>query len=279
MANLFKAFLFKLRRDLTFRITLFVGLGLAIFLTLIYLGIDMMVKISLEPEQQEVYKFAYCNGQNLFIGSLSPAQNFGIAIPVNLITFTVLEFTHGSIRNKIIAGNSKAKIYFSLLLSGLVFTFALLIAYSLLCLGLGSIIGGFDPYGICPGDFLWKIILLAIFAYIFITAMTIFFATLFRNIGPSIPVVILLIMGMYLLSSIFGGLGGLIDGNDTFKSIAEALKYINPIHTLGSVGINTLTGSLSIDDSALIAEIINNIVLSAAFTVGGVLIFKRRDVK
>ena len=109
MGNLFKAFLFKLRKDLTFRITLFIGLGLAVLMTLIYLGIDLVVK-ALE-EDPSSYKFVFCTGQNLFINSLSPAQNFGIAIPINLITFTVLEFTQGTIRNKIIAGNSKTNIY------------------------------------------------------------------------------------------------------------------------------------------------------------------------
>ena len=107
MWNLFKAFIFKLRKDLTFRITLIVGAGVAILLTVIYLFIDLAAK-NLVGEAG--YKFLFATGQNLFINSFSPAQNFGIAIPVNLITFTVLEFTQGTIRNKIIAGNSKPKI-------------------------------------------------------------------------------------------------------------------------------------------------------------------------
>ena len=102
MRNLFKAFLFRLRKDITFKVTLFIGIGLAVLFTLIYLAIDLAAKALAEGD----YQFMFCTGQNLFIGSLSPAQNYGLAIPVNLISFTVLEFTQGSIRNKIIAGIS-----------------------------------------------------------------------------------------------------------------------------------------------------------------------------
>lgn len=284
MLNLFKAFLFKLRKDLTFRITLFVGLGLAILLTLIYLGIDLGLKTLIEDGNE--YAYSFCTGQNLFISSLSPAQNFGIAIPVNLITFTVLEFTQGTIRNKIIAGNSKVKIYLGLILSGLVFTFALIIVYSLLSLGLGSIFGGFDINGPIQGgtgsinaEFFWKLIVLSILAYILITIVTIFFATLLRNIGPCIPVVILLLLGCYLLSSVFGAVGVIGEEVSFVKTMNEVLKFVNPLHSIASYSMNMAEGTLQISNDAFIAEIINNVVYSALFLFGGLFIFKMRDVK
>lgn len=287
MVNLFKAFLFKLRRDLTFRITLFIGLGIAVLMTLIYLGIDLGMKALAEQvseETDEPYKFMFCTGQNLFISSLSPAQNFGIAIPVNLISFTVLEFTQGTIRNKIIAGNSKTKIYFSLILSGLVFTFALIITYSLLCLGLGSIFGGFDINGTTTSgslnaEFFWKLVVLSITAYILITVGTIFFATLLRNIGPCIPIVILLILGCYLVSTIFSAVAMLGDEVEFIKTATELLKYLNPLHSIASYASSIGGDKLEIKNDAFIAEIINNLVYTGLFLGFGLLIFKKRDVK
>ena len=280
MRNLFKAFLFRLRKDLTFRITLFIGLGLSVLFTLIYLAIDLAAKALVEED----YTFMFCTGQNLFLSSLSPAQNFGIAIPVNLISFTVLEFTQGSIRNKIIAGNSKAKIYFSLVLSGLVFTFALIITYSLLSLALGSMIGGFDINGVVglgriDAEYFWKMIVLTIGAYIFITTMTIFFATLFRSIGPCIPVVLLLILGFYLSSTIVSALGAFGEESEITKSINTLMMIFNPLNSLGTSIQDVDTGILKIENDHFIAEIINNIVYSALFVTFGVLIFKKKDVK
>ena len=112
MINLFRAFFFKLTKDLTFRITAIIGVGLAIVISLIFFAID---KVSGDDGL-----FRMASGQNLLITSLSPTQNFGLSVPINLITFTVLEFTQGTIRNKIIAGNSKGKIYASLFISGLI---------------------------------------------------------------------------------------------------------------------------------------------------------------
>ena len=288
MANLFRAFFFRLKKDLTFRVTLFIGLGLAVFMTLIYLLIDL----GINSFSKGSIEWMFCTGQNLLVTTLSPAQNFGLAIPINLITFTVLEFTQGTIRNKIIAGNSKTKIYFSLFFAGLVFTFTLMIAYIGLCVGVSSIIGGFDANGaifatsgtpnISP-EFLWKIIVLAILAYIVITAAAVFFATLFRNVGPCIPIVIILLMVCYLSGMIIGLLDYLIGENEVAKVICTLIRYVNPIFMLSgySMQVDANTGETLavIKNEHFIVQIVNNCVYIAAFLIGGWAIFRKRDVK
>ena len=74
MARLFKAFFFKISRDLTFRITLIVGAAFAVFTCLLFLI----------PNDSGVNG---CTGQNMLLNTLSPITNFGIAIPINLISF------------------------------------------------------------------------------------------------------------------------------------------------------------------------------------------------
>ena len=142
MLRLIKAFLFKISRDITFRITLIIGVALALTSTLGLFAIGMLIGGNDAQLAKQML-----NGQSMLVNSLSPAQNFGIAIPVNLISFIALEFNHGTIRNKIIAGNSKFNIYSSLFISGLFFAFALLLVYVGLCTGISSLIGGFDPNG------------------------------------------------------------------------------------------------------------------------------------
>lgn len=285
MRNLFKAFIFRLRKDLTFRITLIVGGALAVGLALILFFIDLGLK-------NVDFDMKLCTGQTLFVSSLSPAQNFGLAVPINLITFTVLEFTQGTIRNKIITGNSKTKIYFSLILSGIVFTLLLMFAYVGLCVGLGSIFGGFDPHGMVMGlvngtvspEFLWKIGVLALLAYIFIAVMTIFFASLIRNVGPCIPIVIILIMIFYFggtIASVMSALGEIL--GDGMKNFLLAIKYIDPLYSLAAfsseVDPNTGASYLAISNADFWTEVINNLIYIAAFTLGGWLLFRKRDVK
>lgn len=280
MGKLFKAFFFKLSKDLTFRITLIIGLALAVVLSLIYFGIDVLAS------GEDGIQHNMCTGQSMFFNSISPAQNFGIAIPVNLITFTVLEFTQGTIRNKIITGNSKTKIYFTLFFTGLIFTLSLLFAYVGLCVGLGSIFGGFDINGTIVGStslgghidatYFVRMLVITLLVYLSITAFTIFFATLFRNIGPCIPVVIVMIMMLYFAGMI-ASLMKDAEGTEVFVNI---MKYINPMYALNDASIlDSMKGTLAMADDTFISSIVNNSVYTIIFLLGGWLVFRKRDVK
>ena len=204
MSRLLKAFFYKISKDITFRITLIVGAGVAIFMILLYLLLDLF----LDTEGMKML-----TGQSMLVNSFSPAQNFGISIPINVVSFVILEFTQGTIRNKIIAGHSKFKIYASLYLSGLVLAFALLLMYVGVCTAFGAIIGGFDlntstmvGTGIgakMSAEFIIKYVILALLAYTSIVSFAVFVAALFRSMGPCIPLVMLGIFGLYFLAVIF----------------------------------------------------------------------------
>ena len=83
MGNLLKAFFFKLKSDLAFRITLFVGVGLAIFMTALFGIIDYLALKTADPGDVVI---RFCTGQCLFAFSLVPTSNYGLAIPINLMT-------------------------------------------------------------------------------------------------------------------------------------------------------------------------------------------------
>ena len=289
MARLFRAFLFKLKRDLTFRITLFIGIGMAILLTVIYL----LLGLAFSRDGDTV---TVISGEGMLIQSLSPVQNFGIAIPVNLISFTVLEFTHGTIRNKIIAGNSKFKIYTSLYLSGLVFTITLITVYVGLCLGLGCIFGGYRPEGGSSAGlfglakvgegYVLRVVISAFLAYVSITSFAILIATLTRQIGGSIPIVILLLFLCYLSANIISSIAFASDESlEKYNTIIWILRIVNPLYACASQElVLTTDGSGSIatqimKDETFICGIINNVVYAALFFALGAVIFRKRDVK
>ncbi len=271
MKELFLSYLYKLRYDITFRITLIIGAGMAVFMTLMYLGIGALLETK------------YISGEMMLLSSLSPTQNFGLAIPINLITFTVLEFNQGGIRNKIIAGHSKPKVYASLFLNGLIFTFVMLTVYVLLCFAFGSIFGGFSITG--GGQYsefyIIKMIVSTIFIYIGIVSFTIFFATLFRNIGPAIPVIILTLLGLYLVATMCT-----LFASDN-EGLLWTLRILDPLYPIGATesieNINadnpmmSLTSDMS--NETFISGIISNLVYTALFFAGGIIIFTKRDIK
>ena len=286
MKDLFMSYLYRLRHDITFKITLIIGGGLVLFLTLIYLGLSFLSNVNT------------VSGLTMFISSLSPSSNFGLVVPVNLITFTVLEFNHGSIRNKIIAGHSKQKVYLSLFINGLVFTIALMTVYSLLSLGLGSFVGwllsfnenfaSMDVLSNYTSDYLPKLIVIALLCYISIVSFTIFFATLFRNIGPSIPVVLLVIVFLSTAASI---VAIFLEDNE---GLLWTFRIIDPMFALGA-GESVVVGQATviiegmeiiqdetkatISTETFVSGIISNLVYTGLFFGGGLLIFSKRDIK
>ena len=281
MGRLFKAFIFKVRRDITFRITLIVGAGVAVFLTILYLILQNAMK-------DELHGAKLLTGPSMLINSLSPVQNFGIAIPINLISFTCLEFTQGTIRNKIIAGNSKFKIYASLCISGLIFAFALLIVYAGLCTGLGSIFGGFnlnDPISMMSGvpapvsgAFILKLLLVTVVSYVSIVSFAIFISTAFRNIGPCIPTVMVTLMMAYLAVTIIVAIPQ-ADPNIDISPIVNVLRIIDPLFALAGGSEVNAAGYLDMSVETLVSAIINNLVYAGIFFTAGSLLFKKRDVK
>lgn len=296
MGRLIKSFFFKLSRDLTFRITLIIGAGIAFFMTALFLLIDIGLG-SFNGESDVGIKML--TGPNMLLSSFSPVDNFGLAIPINLITFICLEFSQGTIRNKIIAGHSKFKIYTALCLSGLVLTFSLLFVYAGLCTLLGTIFGGFnlnDPImnmsslaaiaamgAYADGMYIFQMIIVAIVVYICIVAFTVFFATLFRNIGPCIPVIIIVLIMLSVGGSMISLIGDALEN----EALVNFVKIVDPLFVISGGGLKSnlfiendvAKTYVSIESGSFIATIINNLVYAAAFYVGGVFIFMKRDVK
>lgn len=268
MLNIIKASLFKLFRDRTFHVTAIIG-GVIALLTL---GINALTRT--------------LNGNSLFLNALTPSNSFGLTIPINLIVFTVGEFTFGTIRNKIIAGLSKTKIYFGLFITGLVFTFILAGAYALILIGIGTIVGGFNLNAFGGIEFVLCYIAYIICIYVFITAISVFFASLIRQIGGSNTIVIILIVFLNLLPLIIfasNAGGGKL-------SVEHWSMWINPLYMSGFYGNNVMTlltaggGGSSImffNQSAqmVAAGIVSPLIWALIFFIGGLFIFKNTDVK
>lgn len=287
MGNIFKASLFKMVKDVAFRITLIIGGAFAVIMTGLYFVMDLAFS------EAGVMAHYYLNGPSMLINSLSPMQNLGFILPIMLIIFISLEFTQGIVRNKIISGYSKTQIYFGLLFSALVFTFGVLITYVLLCTFLGFVFTGFQLSDECmvglftlgnmSFSYLIKLIAVAILTYLGIVTYTVFIVTSFRSVGPCIPLVMVVLMGLYLVASLVTTFASLEELGLDAGSAQTALKVVmilDPLFGLtGGTVVESGSSNLTIDLDVFISCIVNNVVYATIFTVGGALLFNKRDVK
>ncbi len=267
MTNIIRASLFKLFKDWTFRITMIVGIALAALMV----GINALANS--------------LTGEGMLLTSVSPSNNFGLTVPINLIIFTVSEFTFGTIRNKIIAGHSKLKVYVGLSLTGLIFTFILMSVYLALCVGIGSIAGGFHASAIGGARFICSFLAYTVVTYIFVTALSIFFASIFRNIGATIPVVVVLLVFLSLIPLI---IVGIIGKGFTAENVT---MWLDPTYMLGLYGsasniiaiVKGLGGNVNSffmqSNQMIAAGILTPIYWSVILFISGAYIFTHRDIK
>lgn len=304
MGRLMKSFFYKVSKDTAFRVAFIIGCAFAVIMALIFFGLDAVINNVLEGEES----IKMFTGQSMLVMSMLPAQDFALVIPIIVICFIGLEFSQGTIRNKVIAGHSKFQIYASLYLSGLLLYFMLMIPHILICVTLGSIFGGFDPNGSVFGIgsslngtispiFVLQYVVLGLLAYTSIVSCIVFFVALFRSIGPCIPIAIILLIGCYLAATIVNNalsitealaISASVSGDQTMienaersletaKVIANVTKVIDPIASMTMT--TDVDGVSTIDTFSFFAGVGSNLIYAAGFFFGGAAIFKKRDLK
>ena len=277
MFNILKASLYKLFRDTTFKVTLIIGVALAVFTNLLYF---IIFKVAIDMPELGSTLFS---GETALINALNPTSNFGLTVPINLVVFTIGEFTYGTIRNKIIAGHKRSSIYFSLLATGFVFTLILMVAYCVLSWGLGSLLGGLHNDSI-SGETIGFVILYGFLAYVFIMAVSVFVATLIRSIGGSLPIIILLLVFMGLVPT-FTIVGKAFESGDVTLVTylpSHIAMWIDPLFMLGiytSSIMNTLLTETENATEMILAGTIVPTFWAVVFSFLGLKLFQYRDIK
>ena len=275
MLRILYASLYKLFRDVTFKVTLIIGISLAILTNLLYFAIAKIGDIELGS--------VLFSGETALINSLSPTSNFGLTVPINLVVFTIGEFTYGTIRNKIIAGHKKSSIYLSLLAIGFVFTTVLMVAYCFLSWAFGSMLGGMHAEGV-SGETIGFVILYGFFAYVFIMTLSVFIASLIRSIGGSLPVIIIFLLFLGLVPTIINisAIFGSSNGNLIDYLPARIAMWIDPLFMIGLYSSSVM--SMLITDTnnvteMIVAGIVVPVYWSVIFGVLGLKLFQYRDIK
>lgn len=267
MFNILKASLYKLFRDRTFHVTAIIGVVLAGFMALI----GVLTKS--------------ISGESTFLSSFSLGTGFGLTVPINLIVFTVGEFTYGTVRNKIIAGFSKGKIYAGLFLTGLVFTFILVTVYVGVSLAIATAVGGFDGTKIGGASFILTYIAFAIITYVFTTAFAVFIAASIRTIGGSISIVVI---GLVVLSlmPLFVFIADL--QNMVLVGLEHWSSWVNPIQMIGfySNDVTKIIAQIAdpstfykLSPTVISAGLVTPLYWAIIFYALGRVIFQYSDVK
>ena len=260
MLRLIKADLFKTIKSKLSLIVLIIAVVFPILIVFLYLGINALFEAGLEGDMG----FDLFSAKTIMGSTYSLSNNVGIVLPIFAAILVGLDMSNGTLRNKIIAGHSREKVYFSHLIVSIIFNVVIITIYALVTVGFSLI---FFKYG---KEINKEEILNIIYFYILGTFTYIFVATLSTFLSLNLKSNALAIIIMVVINLLMAIVATLVNFLD-YENYKYAI-YLIPTFVLNQFAAN-------IDLKMFICGMVSYIGLGALNTVAGVLLFKYKDLK
>ena len=273
MRSLLKADFFSLLKSKITYVVLGICVGAPILVILLYLGLGMATRSVTEGE---IDVASIINGRDLMFSTFSLSSNAGLIIPIFAGILVMADIRNGTVRNKVIIGKSRTKIYFSQLIVSVSFCVAMILVSFLVTCGGGLI---FFKYGYpWNGAEAWnfaKALIIGLLTFAYVASLATFIALSTKSMPLTIVFTLLIVVGLSLICSL------------SFL-VPEDSKYIYIFYFMPTYGVsNIANGSLAfiLETSELLTNKVFYFSLgsllgfSALNTALGILIFNKADLK
>ena len=274
MLNVLKTDLIRIFKDKLFLILLIIGAGFSLFTPVLTRLILFVGEI--DPSEAAALELFSFNAKSMFFNSFSPGNNFGLIAPILVSIILCKDFSHGTIRNKIICGKRRGGIFFSLFVSCTVATFAAILTHALLTLGVSLLLFDYqaDPFTFADFGHLLLSLLFEVTVYAYVSAIISFLCVWSKNTG----VTIVCYVAIAFLCSIAMGISSsaLLFTNPENTFAVKAWTFVSKINPFGS----TLIGSgRSYTGEDVLYILLPSIVFGALFYLSGLTVFRKKDLK
>ena len=125
MFNLLKTDFKRILCDKLFLVLCIIGGAFAVFTPLLY-------KVLFSLIEAEEFLNMTVNAKSLFFTAFSPSDNFGLILPILLAIILCKDFSHGTVRNKLICGYSRKKVFLSMYIACATTICVLILCYALI---------------------------------------------------------------------------------------------------------------------------------------------------
>lgn len=276
MARLLRVDLKRILKDKLFLVVCIIGAVLAVTTPLLYKALVVFLQIESEDLASSIFSI-----QSVFYSSFSLTNNLGIIIPVFLLIIMAKDFSFGTIRNKIVSGNSRTNVFLSMFISCGIVLVCSMLAYALLT-GLISLALFSDSIGTINKEailYLVSSIVFEILIFIFIAALLSFINVFCKNVGLKIIVYVAITL---LFTALYGILQVAIsmmifNGTDN-QLLIDALEVILKLNIFYSnTGIIGMVEKYSTED--IICILSSTILGSGLFILLGIVCLNKKDIK
>ena len=213
--------------------------------------------------------------KTMFFSAFSLTNNLGLIAPIFIMIIISKDFSFGTIRNKIIKGHSRAKIFISLfivsasILSLIMFSYAAI--NGLLTLALFSNL--VNEVTVKEVGYFILSLLFELLVMICIAALMSFLATYMKNAGLAIVLYAALLLGLTAVSGIVQVAIVFVES----EALANTIKTLSLLNVFANTSVIGMGTSYKLIDALIIS------MSSLIFTIGllalGIVGFNKKDLK
>ncbi len=273
MKRLLKADIYRVLKNKLSLIALILAVAFPLLIVLMYAGIRAISGLSGEEGADILFN------ANSIIGSVySLTNNLGLVIPAFAGILVCSDFSNGTLRNKVIAGNRRVEIYFSHLIVSILFSVAIITIYAAATAGFALIFFPFtrDP-SLNTGLEIMYFVLNGTMAFAFIATVSTMFAMLFRSAAPTIIFTVVFAVALVAINTVVM----LIDYEKFKYAVYFIPTFAGNIFNLNNFSIiGMLSQTADTSRGLIFAEAMLSYLFFGAVNTGiGLLVFGKRDVK
>ena len=271
MLNLIKTDLIRVVKDKLFLVTCILCVVFAAITPLLYKGIYL-----LDPDLMDMMGSDLVSPIGQFFGAFSLGNNFGPIAPVLIILILCKDFSHGTIRNKIISGHPRLSIFGAMYSVCAIVLMALVFIHAALTMLLSMALFPNAKIAV-DGQYFMLSLLFEILVYLFVAAFLTWMWASMKNTGLVIVTYVATMLGLSLLSTIFMGVEAVLP----YTNVAP--KWLDALQIFQNCNLFYSSAFIGIGEEYTTREVVGYLLSPAIFGGGlltlGFLKFRKRDLK
>lgn len=266
MNNLLRSDFYSLIKSKLTYILLGICVGLPIFMIALYLLINGMLNSDPVEEGMGAMSISLFTGRTVIFGNFSLTNNVGLVIPIFAAIFTIADIRNGTIRNKVIIGESRAKIYLShFTVSVVMCVVASLVSFAVLSAGSAIFFEYGVPFDKAEAANFVKCLVIGILLFVYVASLTTFLSLVTKSMPLSVTFTILIAVGLGLIGSI--------------SSFIENEKLVKLFYIIPTYASTVVAQGGVIDNELFLFGLFSFLFFIAANTAVGIVLFKKKDLK
>lgn len=277
MTQLIKSDFRKFFKDKLFLVVCILAVAFAVITPVLYIVLISGMG-QLDPTAEEMFS-DYFSAKSQFFGAFSFGNNLGLIAPLLIGIILSKDFTHGTVRNKIISGHSRAAIFLSVFIVCTTTLVGIIFAHALLTLGVSLPFFDYQTTPFTRADFwyLMKSILFEFLVYIFASALVSWLCATRRNVGMVIVMYIAIVLGCTMVAGILQIVVMVLETNPDMEKTVNILNFVQQINVFNSSATIGLGTSYTLKDT--LYYVIPPLAGTIALISHGICKFNRKDLK